>query len=219
MNKKTLAAGAIALAVTFAASACSDSGGDEATTATATSVPTSAEANSARFDQDDVMFSRMMIPHHAQAIEMSDMLLAKDGIPEPVRALAEQIKAEQQPEIEQFEAWLEEWGMPMHGDDAPGMNGHMSGMPPVSDMPGMDDMPHMDGMMSEQDMQALSDAQGVDAARLYLEQMIVHHEGAIEMAQDEIEDGQYPETVELARTIADTQQKEIDTMRQLLTTL
>lgn len=39
------------------------------------------------------------------------------------------------------------------------------------------------------------------------------------MAQDEIEDGQYPETVELARTIADTQQKEIDTMRQLLTTL
>ncbi|AOD24121.1 DUF305 domain-containing protein [Rhodococcus sp. p52] len=215
MNKKTLAAGAIALAVTFAASACSDSGGDEATTATATSAPTSAEANSARFDQDDVMFSRMMIPHHAQAVEMSDMLLAKDGIPEPVRALADQIKAEQQPEIEQFEAWLDEWGMPpMHREDTPRMD--RLDMP---GMPHMDDMPHMDGMMSEQDMQALSDAQGVDAARLYLEQMIVHHEGAIEMAQDEIEDGQYPETVELARTIADTQQKEIDTMRQLLTTL
>ena len=222
MNKKALAAGAIALAVTFAASACNDSGSDEATTpATTTSAPASAEANSAEFDQQDVMFSRMMIPHHAQAIEMSDIVLAKDGIPEPVRTLAEQIKAEQQPEIEQFEAWLEEWGMPVHGDSASGTNGHMpatpsaSGMPHMDGMPGMDDMSHMDGMMSAQDMQDLSDAQGVEAARLFLEQMIIHHEGAIEMAQEEIEDGQYPETVELARTIAATQQKEIETMRQL----
>ncbi|WP_455901179.1 DUF305 domain-containing protein [Rhodococcus gordoniae] len=213
MNKKALAAGAIALAVAFTTSACSGSGSDEGTTSA--SPAATSGANTAPFDQEDVMFSRMMIPHHAQAVEMSDMLLAKDGIPEPVRALAEQIKAEQQPEIEQFEAWLDEWGMtPMHREDTPRMDrGDMLGMPH------MDEMPHMDGMMSEQDMQALSDAQGVAAARMYLEQMIVHHEGAIEMAQDEIEDGRYSGTVELARTIADTQQKEIDTMRQLSTTL
>ncbi|WP_241387710.1 DUF305 domain-containing protein [Rhodococcus sp. CH91] len=212
MNNKALAAGALALAVAFSVSACGDSGSDGgATSATTTSVisgSATGEATSADHNQADVMFSEMMIPHHAQAIEMSDMLLAKDGIPEPVRSLAEEIKAAQQPEVEQFEVWLEEWGMPMPGSDGAGTGGHH-----------MDEMPHMDGMMTAQDMEALSEAQGTDAARLFLDQMIVHHEGAIEMAQDETENGQFPETVELARTIADTQQNEIDTMRQLSTTL
>src|SRR5690606_39506355 len=70
-------------------------------------------------------------------------------------------------------------------------------------------------ILSEQDMQALSDAQGTEAARLFLNQMIAHHEGAIDMAQTEIEDGQFPDAVQMARTIVDTQQQEIDTMRQL----
>lgn len=207
-TKKTLAIGATALAVTFAAAACGDS--DTGTTPAPSSAVTSTAAaeNTAAHNQADVMFAQMMIPHHTQAIEMSDMLLAKQGIPEPVTALADQIKAAQGPEIDQLTTWLGQWGQPtrMPGD----MPGH--------DMPGMNEH-GMEGMMSEQDMQALSAAQGTEAARLFLNQMIAHHEGAIDMARTEIQNGQFPDAVAMARTIVDTQQQEIDTMRQLLTTL
>ncbi|ANG86822.1 DUF305 domain-containing protein [Microbacterium aurantiacum] len=154
------------------------------------------DANSA-----DVMFAQMMIPHHEQAVEMSDMLLAKTGIDPEVTALAEQIKAAQQPEIEQMEEWLDAWG---------------------ADMPGMDDMDgmhHGDGMMSEDDMEALEAATGTEAARLFLEQMIEHHEGAIDMAQDEVDDGQNADAVALANDIIASQTEEIATMRELLAQL
>ncbi|WAL49887.1 DUF305 domain-containing protein [Rhodococcus pyridinivorans] len=221
MTKKTLAVGATALAVIFAAAACSDSdtGTTAATSSATTSATTSAVEETAAHNDADVMFAQMMIPHHSQAIEMSDMLLAKENIPTEVSELAEQIKAAQGPEIEELESWLNEWGepaqMPEMGNDMPGMDG-MDGMD--EGMDGMGGM-EMEGMMSEEDMQALSDAQGTDAARLFLEQMIAHHEGAVEMAQTEIEDGQFPDAVQMARTIVDTQQQEIETMRQLLTTL
>lgn len=154
------------------------------------------DANSA-----DVMFAQMMIPHHEQAVEMSDMLLAKTGIDPEVAALAEQIKAAQQPEIKQMEEWLDAWG---------------------ADMPGMDDMDgmhHGDGMMSEDDMEALEAATGTEAARLFLEQMIEHHEGAIDMAQDEVDDGQNADAVALANDIIASQTEEIETMRELLSGL
>lgn len=207
-TKKTLAVGATALAVAFAAAACGNSDtGTTALSGPATSTTTAAAENTAAHNQADVMFAQMMIPHHSQAIEMSDMLLAEQDIPEPVTALANQIKAAQGPEIDQLTTWLGQWGQPtrMPEHDMPGMNGH--------------NMNGMEGMMSEQDMQALSNAQGTEAARLFLTQMITHHEGAIDMAQTEIEDGQFPDAVTMARTIVDTQQQEIDTMRQLLTTL
>jgi uncharacterized protein (DUF305 family) len=83
----------------------------------------------------------------------------------------------------------------------------------------MSGMPGMSGMMSEQDMAALQNVQGVEASKLFLTQMITHHEGAITMAQTEIKDGQYPAAVELARAIVAGQQKEIDTMKGILATL
>jgi uncharacterized protein (DUF305 family) len=86
-------------------------------------------------------------------------------------------------------------------------------------MPGMDDMPGMDGMMSPADMDALKNAQGVEASKLFLTQMIKHHQGAITMAQNEIKNGQFPDAVALAKSIATSQQKEIDTMNQILSSL
>ena len=80
-------------------------------------------------------------------------------------------------------------------------------------------MPGMAGMMSEQDMAALQNARGVEASKLFLTQMIAHHEGAITMAQKEIKDGQYPAALELARAIVTSQQKEIETMKGILATL
>ena len=75
------------------------------------------------------------------------------------------------------------------------------------------------GMMSDEQMTALNHAEGVDASRLFLAGMISHPQGAIAMAQTEIEDGQFPSEVELARAIVKTQQQEIDTMKGILVTL
>ena len=159
----------------------------------------SSDANAA-----DRMFVMMMIPHHEQAIEMSDIILSKDDVPADVTSLAEEIKAAQGPEIAQLTDWLEQWGEPTQPE---GMD---------MDMGGDHDMAQMEGMLSDEELQQLSDAPGPEAAELFLNQMIAHHEGAVAMAEDQVENGTYPPAVDLAQTIIDTQQQEIDTMRQLL---
>ena len=68
-------------------------------------------------------------------------------------------------------------------------------------------------------MQALDAATGTEASRLFLEQMIEHHRGAIDMAQDEVDDGQNSDAVSLAQKIIDTQTAEITTMEEILATL
>ena len=65
----------------------------------------------------------------------------------------------------------------------------------------------------------MRNAPGPAAAKLYVTQMIGHHEGAIGMAQDEIAKGQYGPAIELSHAIVATQQKEIDTMKAMLGTL
>jgi uncharacterized protein (DUF305 family) len=77
----------------------------------------------------------------------------------------------------------------------------------------------MSGMVDEEGINKLKAATGTDAARLFLEQMIGHHEGAVEMAQQEIGAGKFPEAVQLARDIVAAQESEIAEMKQLLTTL
>jgi uncharacterized protein (DUF305 family) len=194
-----------------------------------------------------VMFAQHMIPHHQQAIEMSDMILAKQDIDPRVVELANQIKAAQGPEIEQMQGWLKQWGqptMPM----MPGMSGQpgMPGMPGQSPapaqttdphhtstpsqtttpsptgmpgMPGTPGMPGMAGMMSAEEMTALQNAQGVEASKLFLTHMITHHQGAITMAQTEIDSGQSHPAITLAQSIIDAQKEEITTMQGILATL
>lgn len=203
MKNRPAALAALTLTALLALAGCADTAGSgsESMPGMDHGNDSSSSEPGADFNDADVMFAQMMIPHHQQAVEMSDMILAKDGIDDGVLALAEDIKAAQQPEIEQLEAWLDAWG---------------------ADMPNMDSMAGMDhggGMMSEDDMAALEAASGVEASRLFLEQMIVHHEGAIEMAQDQVADGQNPDAVEMAQTIIDTQTAEITTMQELLTQL
>ncbi|MFC9768786.1 DUF305 domain-containing protein [Rhodococcus jostii] len=81
-------------------------------------------------------------------------------------------------------------------------------------MPGV----KMEGMMSADDMSALSDAQGVDATKLFLTQMTEHHTGAIIMARTEVADGQNAQAKAMAQNIITTQQQELTTMEQLLST-
>lgn len=235
MTSRILLAAAAVAVLTL--SACADDGDD--TTAAPPATPTTAENGAPATAEEgagtehsaaDVRFARMMIPHHEQAVEMSDIILAKDDIPDDVRELAEEIKAAQGPEIEQMNEWLEEWGEPAgargdHGGPAdPGMGHDGHGGPGTGDHMGdhmgdAGEMRMMDGMLSPEEMQELSDAEGTDAARLFLEQMIVHHEGAIDMAEDQVESGTHPQAVELAQTIIDTQQREIDEMREMIAAL
>lgn len=217
-----LSAGAVVAAALVAG--CSNQSTDGAAKTSATlstsasaSPQTSGAQDAAAHNDADVMFAQHMIPHHQQAVEMSDVLLAKQGIDPRVSELATQIKGAQAPEIEQMQGWLKQWGNPP--------------MPSMSQMPqqghgdmghanmGHGDMPAMQGMVSEADMTALRNAQGAEAAKLYLTHMIAHHEGAITMAEDEIKDGQYAAAVEMAHAIVKTQQQEIDTMRQILGSL
>lgn len=214
--KRTMAIGAAALATVAIAAGCNNSSNSGSpTTGTSAAAPASAggpAASSQPHNAADVMFAQHMIPHHQQAVEMSDMLLAKQGIDKRVTDLATQIKAAQAPEIQQMQGWLTAWGNP----PMPPMSSNDMGHGGMSGMPGT---PAMQGMMSDADMNALRDAQGVEAAKLYLTQMIAHHEGAITMAQTEISDGQYPDAVKMSHAIVTTQQQEIDTMRAILGTL
>jgi len=214
---RTAAIGVAALAAVAAIGACSKSATTEAGPPASTSTQISATTQAAAHNQADMDFAHMMIPHHRQAIEMSDIILGKQGIDPRVVDLAEQIKAAQGPEITTLQGWMSQWGMPMSG--MPGMSG--SSMPPMSGMPGMDHggMSGMDGMMSPAQMDALTNAQGVEASKLFLTGMIAHHQGALTMAQDEINNGQFPDAIAMARSILGSQQKEIDTMNQILSSL
>jgi uncharacterized protein (DUF305 family) len=201
MWKRTTLMGACALAVLAIATGCSSSNDSAHPPSSATPATTATPAPAAHNDAD-VTFAQHMIPHHTQAVEMSDTLLTKQGIDPRVTALANQIKAAQGPEIQQMQGWLTQWGAPS--------------MPPMS---GNGNMPGMSGMMSEQDMTALKDAQGADATKLYLTQMIAHHQGAITMAQGEIKDGQYPPALEMAHAIVTSQHQEIETMNGMLASM
>ncbi|SFN61945.1 DUF305 domain-containing protein [Mycetocola miduiensis] len=193
-RRYALAAATFALAITL--SACSTAGNDDSPEQEPAPAPSSDAVSG--FNDADVVFAQMMVPHHEQAVEMSDMLLAKDGIDAQVVSLATQVKDAQQPEIEQLNEWLDAWGA---DDNMAGMD-HGAG-----------------GMMSNDDMMALDGASGAEASQLFLEQMIVHHEGAVEMAETEINDGVNADAIEMAGAIVLTQSEEINVMRNLLGSL
>ena len=203
-----------AVAATLTVGACSSTPADQDMSATSSSQTSAAAAPATTGGQTeqahndaDVTFAQGMIPHHQQAVEMSDMLLGKQGIDPAVMTLANEIKAAQGPEIETMRGWLSDWKVPAPSSD----------MPDMSEMPGHD-MSSMGGggMMSEQDMAALQNAQGAAASKLFLTQMIEHHKGAIAMARTEVDSGQFPAATEMARTIIASQQQEIDSMNAML---
>lgn len=205
MTTKTLTAsiGAFALAATLAGCGSSEEPSESAPETTQ-----SAEEVSAQYNEADVDYVSGMAMHHQQAVEMSDILLEKDDVDQEVTTLAEDIREAQGPEIEQMQAWLDAWGEEgASGGDMEGMD-HGDG--------DMEDMGSMEGMMSEDDLSELENATGTEASRLFLEQMIAHHEGAVSSAEDHLENGENPEALELSETIISDQQAEIDEMETML---
>jgi uncharacterized protein (DUF305 family) len=151
------------------------------------------------FNDDDVMFAQMMIPHHEQAIEMSDIALDPAvGASDDVRALARRIKDAQDPEIDQMKSLLAAWGESMSMD---------------SDI---DHSSMMSGMLTLDELATLSQLRGPEFDAAWLEAMIAHHEGAIQMAQDALDNGTNPDVRALCESIISGQQTEIDQMRRLL---
>ena len=192
---KTVKLVAPLVALGLALTACG--GGDDNNSGTTT----------ADHNEQDVTFATEMIPHHAQAVQMSEMAV-DNAESQEVKDLAADISAAQEPEIEQMSAWLEAWG-----ENVPDTSGgDMGGM----DHGGMDGMEDMPGMMSSDEMDELESASGSAFDEMFLSMMIEHHEGAIEMAQTEQTDGEYPDAIDLAQTIEETQESEIESMKELL---
>jgi uncharacterized protein (DUF305 family) len=160
--------------------------------------PSSQASASTTFNDPDIAFATGMIPHHQQAVEMADIVLAKTGVDSRVTDLAKKIKAEQDPEIVTMTGWLKTWGQPS-----------------PSSMNGMT----MNGMMSQDDMDALTKASGPDSSKLFLQQMIQHHQGAIDMANEELTTGKNADALALAKGIVSSQTAEIATMNRLLDSL
>ncbi len=173
------------------------------------SLPPIADAESADFNDADVLFAQSMIPHHREAIAMADMALATDvQANADVVALATQIKGAQDPEIAQMTTLLQAWGQPL---DMPGMEAG-EGMDGMEDMEGMEGM---EGMMSAEAMTALAALTGPEFDTAWVSAMIAHHEGAVSMAQTVKAAGSNSEVLTLANAIITGQQAEIDQMKAL----
>ena len=162
----------------------------------------------------DVQFAGDMVQHHAQALEMVALTVGRDLDPE-VAALAEQVRAAQAPEVEQMVDWLTAWGEEVPETSLDHANAHGGGDHEEGhgEEGGAHDMP---GMMSSDEMAELEAAPDAEFEALWLQMMLEHHEGAVEMAQAEQRDGAFEEAVALAKEIETSQQAEIEEMQVLL---
>jgi uncharacterized protein (DUF305 family) len=152
----------------------------------------------------DVEFFDRMIPHHAQALEMT-ALVAGRTTNNDLRLLAERIELSQEEEIARMREWLTVRGLPVpepHANHA----GHDQLMP---------------GMLNDEQLRQLEQARGGEFDRLFLEFMIYHHQGAITMANELYArgGGLEPESDRFAREVIADQSIEISRMQQMLAQL
>lgn len=144
-----------------------------------------------------------MIPHHRQALEMAE-LAADRAASAQVKDLAARVEKAQDPEIKTMSGWLKSWGeeVPEAGESMPGMDhGTHSGMP---------------GMMDDAEMTKLEKASGKEFDALFLNLMVEHHEGAVDMAETEKSKGAYEPATAMADDIVTAQTAEIEEMNKLV---
>lgn len=153
---------------------------------------------SGSFNEADVTFLQDMVPHHEQAIEMAEMVESRTDRPE-LQELASNVISSQTAEIEEINGLLEDAGEEASGD----MDHDM-------------DMGGSDMGMTQEEMDALMEAEGEDFDKMFSEMMIRHHEAAIAMSNDVLENGENSEVATMAQGIIDEQQKEIDDLKTWL---
>lgn len=193
---------AVVLAVVLAAcTRPADTAGDGQSGSQSTETPV-ITGEPAGFNADDIAFADNMIAHHKQAIELSKLVPDRSTNPELV-ALASRIPAVQQPEINILNVFLVQWNEnpEVGSSDADGHAGH--GQP-------------MQGMVDDATVSKLESLRGAEFDKLWLESMIGHHQGAVEMANTEIADGENVDAIAMAKTMVATQEGEIGQMKQML---
>ncbi|MFG3072008.1 DUF305 domain-containing protein [[Kitasatospora] papulosa] len=163
-------------------------------------VPSSRRAAALPGAVADVAFAKGMIPHHRQAVEMADLASSRAQSTQ-VKTLAGEIKKAQAPEIKTLSGWLTSWGEEVPAEGV--MDHSMHGM---------------DGMMTGEDMDSLKKSSGKAFDTAFLEMMIKHHEGAVDMAKTEKADGSFPDAKKMADAIITSQTAEISRMNSLLGT-
>jgi uncharacterized protein (DUF305 family) len=151
---------------------------------------------SAEHNEQDTMFAQMMIPHHQQAIDMAKTA-TKKATDSKVKDLATRIKGAQDPEILQLTDMLKKWGE---------MDPNMSGM---------DHGMNGEGMMTPQEMKHLEKLTGAEFDSMWVQMMIKHHQGAVTMAQTEVDKGSNADAKKLAQAIIDAQKSEIEEMQTM----
>ncbi|MFI5937458.1 DUF305 domain-containing protein [Actinoplanes sp. NPDC051494] len=143
----------------------------------------------------DVLFAQMMVLHHEQAVRMSRALVAKPGVPERLRLIADFIAHDQQREIDEMNGWLTAWGLP--GAEAGAHTDH--------------------GMLTEEQLRQLDTAAFPAAGPLFLEQMTEHHRGAVLMARSLLDTGGANAYLHgVAKHVINEQTAEIDAMQRLI---
>ena len=166
---------------------------------------TAAEASDLagiRFTEADVRFMQGMIPHHAQALEMTALVAGRTA-DETMQRLAQRIELSQEDEIEMMQEWLRS-----RGQDAPGVDAHHA--------PGWEPMP---GMLTPEEMDQLAAAEGVAFDRLFLELMIKHHQGAVTMVDNLLDQpgaAQDSQLFAFTSDVTSDQTAEIDRMDAML---
>jgi uncharacterized protein (DUF305 family) len=190
MTSRKLVGAALATLTSFAVlTGCASS--DTASSGHATSTMSAPAPHQAGYNQADVTFAQGMVPHHEQAIAMAKLV---DGRTRNAKVvdLAARIQKAQDPEIQQLNGLLKEWGAAPSGEHS------------------------AHGPMSGEDLAKLGQAKDAAFDRQWLEMMVEHHEGAIEMAKTLLQQGSNAEVKALAQKVIDGQQAEITEMRALL---
>lgn len=173
------------------------------------------------FTPGDVQFMKHMVVHHGQAIEMVDLLRDKGADPK-VKLIGERIALSQEAEIDLMRNWLADRGQAMtmpdmhHGHAAMSHAEHAGHAMPVQDTP------IMPGMLSSAQMQTLAAATGNNFDRLFLQGMIQHHQGALDMVDDLLaqpDAAQDPVLSDFASSVVADQSAEILRMQSLLSDL
>ncbi|WP_030776605.1 DUF305 domain-containing protein [Streptomyces sp. NRRL F-2664] len=191
------AAGAAALVLAACGGNGNSSAGHDGHTATSPSA--SGPAALGQHNAADVAFAKGMIPHHRQAVEMAGLAPSRAESAE-VKKLAEDIKKAQDPEIKTMSGWLASWGEEAPAEGAMDHSKHGGG----------------GGMMSAGEMDKLKNSSGKAFDTAFMEMMIKHHEGAVEMAEAEQADGAYAPAKQMAGAIITSQTAEITQMNKLL---
>ena len=150
----------------------------------------------------DIQFLQGMIPHHAQAKEMSALAESRTNN-EAILAVAARITLSQDDEIAMMQEWLDDRGLEVTAEDAHHQSGFM----------------RMAGMLTDEEMAELAAARGSDFDRLYLESMIQHHQGALDMVEELLDQRgsvQDPLLYEFTSDVTSDQTSEIERMVTLL---